>query len=122
MDKKELIKFDKNCLSKQIKKNGLKNVILSLHSNEESRLFLNTIYDLLTLYIGNPVKLEDYICEKLEQNYSPLFKRIHIIEMKDESQYNDTSGIITLIDDMGYLHGTWGGCSVNPEEDTFEIM
>lgn len=32
------------------------------------------------------------------------------------------SGVVTSIDDMGQLHGTWGGLAVLPEVDKFEII
>lgn len=48
--------------------------------------------------------------------------KIKIIEMKDESSYNNKIGIITHIDDLGQLHGTWGGLAIIPEEDKIEIL
>lgn len=47
---------------------------------------------------------------------------IKIIEMKCEPHYNGKIGVITHIDDMGQLHGTWGGCAIIPEIDDFEII
>lgn len=47
---------------------------------------------------------------------------IEIIFMKGEPQYTGAIGEVTLIDDMGQLHGTWGGLAVIPEEDEFEII
>lgn len=32
------------------------------------------------------------------------------------------TGEVTLIDDTGSLHGTWGSLAVLPEVDTFEII
>ena len=32
------------------------------------------------------------------------------------------SGVVTSIDDIGQLHGTWGGLAVIPEVDEFEII
>lgn len=48
--------------------------------------------------------------------------KIRIIEMKGESQYNGAEGVITHIDDIGQLHGTWGGCAIIPELDVFTII
>lgn len=48
--------------------------------------------------------------------------KIKIISMADEPQYTGRTGTITHIDDAGQLHGTWGGCALIPEVDTFEIM
>lgn len=48
--------------------------------------------------------------------------KLHIWKMKDEPQYNDKEGIVTVIDDAGQIHGTWGGCALIPGEDSFEIV
>ena len=47
---------------------------------------------------------------------------IKIIHMKDEPGYDDTIGVVDLIDDAGQLHGTWGGLAVIPELDDFEVI
>lgn len=47
---------------------------------------------------------------------------IEIIEMNDEPRYTGRVGVITHIDDIGQLHGTWGGCALIPNEDEFEII
>lgn len=47
---------------------------------------------------------------------------IKIIEMVGEPQYDGATGVIDHIDDIGQLHGTWGGCAVIPEVDKFEII
>ena len=44
---------------------------------------------------------------------------IKIIEMKGEPSYTDAIGYVTAIDDAGQIHGTWGGCAVVDEEDTY---
>ena len=48
--------------------------------------------------------------------------RIRIIRMAGEPQYSGSEGLITNIDDIGQLHGTWGGCAVILEEDDIEIL
>lgn len=55
--------------------------------------------------------------------------RIRIIKMDDcngkdaqAREYNGREGIITDIDSIGQLHGTWGGLAVQPEHDDFEIL
>lgn len=48
--------------------------------------------------------------------------RIRIIRMAGEPQYSGREGLITNIDDIGQLHGTWGGCAVILEEDEIEIL
>ena len=46
--------------------------------------------------------------------------RIRIIEMYGESQYNGKEGIVTHIDDLGQIHGTWGGCALIPDCDRWK--
>lgn len=48
--------------------------------------------------------------------------KIRIIYMKDEPDYEGAEGVIEHIDDEGQLHGTWGGLTVIPELDEFEII
>ena len=48
--------------------------------------------------------------------------KIKIISMDGEPQYTGKEGIIEKIDDMGQLHGNWGGCAIIPEIDLFEII
>lgn len=48
--------------------------------------------------------------------------KIEIIYMKGEPQYTGKVGEITSIDDIGQLHGTWGGCALIPEEDLYKII
>ena len=47
---------------------------------------------------------------------------IKIIKMEGEPQYTDREGRVTHIDDAGQIHGTWGGCAVIPEVDTYIIV
>lgn len=48
--------------------------------------------------------------------------RVRIAEMKGESHYAGKEGIIEFIDDIGQLHGTWGGCAIIPDKDEFEVI
>lgn len=49
--------------------------------------------------------------------------RIRIIHLKgEETTYDGKQGVITLIDDLGQLHGTWGGLAIIPTIDSFEVM
>ena len=48
--------------------------------------------------------------------------KIKIVNMQGEPQYKNKEGKITSIDDLGQLHGTWGGVAVIPEEDEIEIL
>ena len=47
---------------------------------------------------------------------------IKIIYMEGEPQYTGKTGTIEHIDDMGQLHGSWGGCALIPGTDEFEIV
>lgn len=48
--------------------------------------------------------------------------KIRIIEMNGEPQYTGKEGIVTHIDDAGQIHGTWGGCAIIPETDSYEVL
>ena len=51
--------------------------------------------------------------------------KIRIIRLDDPytvETYNGREGIVSYIDSMGQLHGTWGGLAVIPEEDEFEVL
>lgn len=48
--------------------------------------------------------------------------KIRVIEMRGEPQYTGKEGIVTHIDDAGQLHGTWGGCAIIPETDSYEVI
>lgn len=45
--------------------------------------------------------------------------KIKIISMKDEPEYDGKEGIIKFIDDIGQIHGSWGGCALIPDLDIF---
>lgn len=47
---------------------------------------------------------------------------IRIIEMNGEPQYSGKEGYVMFVDDIGQIHGTWGGCALIPETDKFEII
>ena len=47
---------------------------------------------------------------------------IRIISMNGEPRYSGKEGVIKHIDDMGQLHGTWGGLAVIPGEDSFTVI
>ena len=49
--------------------------------------------------------------------------KIRIIQMIDPYvDYNGKEGTVEHIDDIGQVHGTWGGCAVVPGEDEFELI
>lgn len=39
--------------------------------------------------------------------------------MKGEPAYKNRTGNIITIDDLGQIHGTWGGLALAPEVDVF---
>mgnify|MGYP003481958172 CR=1 FL=1 len=45
-----------------------------------------------------------------------------ILEMVLEPRYAGKMGVVEHIDDVGQIHGTWGGCAIQPERDTYEIL
>ena len=47
---------------------------------------------------------------------------LRIVEMNGEPQYAGKIGKVDFIDDIGQLHGSWGGCAIQPENDTYEIL
>ena len=49
-------------------------------------------------------------------------QKIRIINMNGEPNYAGREGIIKSIDDMGQLHGSWGGLAIIPGEDNFEVI
>ena len=48
--------------------------------------------------------------------------KIRIVYMNGEPQYNGKVGIVQIIDGIGQIHGTWGGCALIPGTDEFEII
>ena len=46
--------------------------------------------------------------------------KILIKNMENEPRYTGKIGIITHIDDIGQLHGTWGGLALNPKVDEIQ--
>ena len=56
------------------------------------------------------------------ENKNLIGKKIKIINMFGEPDYAGKEGIVTYIDDIGQIHGTWGGLAILPEVDTFEII
>lgn len=54
---------------------------------------------------------------------------IRIIKMEGEPQYAGKIGIVTHINPaypplgiLEQIQGTWGGCAIQPERDTYEIL
>ena len=55
-------------------------------------------------------------------NKANIGDTIKIIKMEGEPHYKDRRGVVTHIDDAGQIHGTWGGCAIVPEVDTYIIV
>ncbi len=47
---------------------------------------------------------------------------LRIVEMKGEPSYSGRVGVVELVDSIGQIHGSWGGCAIQPEHDTYEIL
>lgn len=47
---------------------------------------------------------------------------IRIDYMEGEPQYTGRIGVIKSIDDIGQLHGTWGGLAIIPDTDKYTVL
>ena len=45
-----------------------------------------------------------------------------IQEMLFEPQYSGQIGVVTKIDEVGQLYGTWGSCTLTPNIDKFTVI
>lgn len=48
--------------------------------------------------------------------------KIRIINMEGEPHYAGKVGVVEYIDDAGQVHGSWGGCAIIPDVDSYEIL
>lgn len=48
--------------------------------------------------------------------------KIKIIRVDGEPLYSGKVGVVECIDDIGQIHGSWGGCALIPGVDKFEIV
>ena len=48
--------------------------------------------------------------------------KIKIIFMDGEPSYSGKIGVVEQIDDIGQIHGSWGGCALIPGVDQFEVV
>lgn len=48
--------------------------------------------------------------------------KIKIVEMEGEPNYCGKEGIVTHIDDLGQIHGTWGGCALVDGVDRYQVI
>lgn len=61
----------------------------------------------------------------MEQTQYKIGDTIKIVYMNDDifgRNYAGRTGVIERIDDLGRLHGTWGGVVVLPKEDKIELV
>ena len=49
-------------------------------------------------------------------------RKLRIDEMSGEPHYAGRIGTVTMVDDAGQLHGTWGGCALVPGEDRYTFL
>lgn len=47
---------------------------------------------------------------------------IKIIYMNGEPEYCNKVGVVEFIDDIGQIHGSWGGGALIPGVDQFEVV
>lgn len=48
--------------------------------------------------------------------------KIRILYMEGEPQYAGREGHVSFVDDVGQIHGSWGGCAIIPETDSYEVL
>jgi len=48
--------------------------------------------------------------------------KIYIEWMDGEPQYSGRTGIVKYIDDVGQIHGSWGGCALIPGQDSYRLL
>ena len=63
-----------------------------------------------------------HMYERLVRRMPKVGDKIRIIYMEGEPHYTGREGIVQYIDDMKQIHGTWGGCALIPETDSWEII
>ena len=47
---------------------------------------------------------------------------LRIEYMAGEPRYTGKEGVVRSIDDMGQIHGSWGGCALIPGEDSYVVI
>lgn len=45
--------------------------------------------------------------------------KVRINHMEGEPWYTGREGIVRHIDDIGQIHGSWGGCALNMDDDWY---
>ena len=65
--------------------------------------------------------MKESMVEYLRKKY-PEGTKIHIHWMEGEPHYAGKEGVVEFVDDAGQIHGTWGGCALLAENDSFTIL
>jgi hypothetical protein len=47
---------------------------------------------------------------------------IRIVNMDGEPHYAGREGVVTHVDAIGQIHGTWGGCAIILGKDSYEVL
>lgn len=48
--------------------------------------------------------------------------KIRIVYMEGEPRYSGREGVVEHIDSNGQIHGTWGGCAIQPKHDEYIVL
>ena len=48
--------------------------------------------------------------------------KLRIVCMNGEPQYSGRVGIVEHIDDIGQIHGSWGGCALIHSVDQYKLI
>lgn len=70
--------------------------------------------------IAEPVRIPKY--GQPEKARCLIGKKIRIINMNGEPYYTGRIGTVTDIDDIGQIHGTWGGLAIIDGEDEYRVI
>jgi rubrerythrin len=101
-----------------------------VHADDKQTAVEELIKRLKKAYKSNHIHIEpQFVKAEAEaliiEAYNPEVKpgdKLRIIDMVGEPHYAGRTGEVEHIDDMGQIHGTWGGCALIPEEDTYELI
>ena len=58
--------------------------------------------------------------KELREKY--IGKKVRVNILDDWNPILNKTGIVEYVDDMGQLHGTWGGLAVIPDIDDIELV
>lgn len=67
------------------------------------------------------LKTNEFLKPTFDENVK-IGDKIHINKMEGEPQYTGKEGIVNHIDDLGQIHGTWGGCALVPRTDDYYVI